>query len=134
MSTFPCPSMASTWRATNFRTLCTCKSPKDVYKILCNIHKTCKILESQQILDHINKANTLAYQLACLTLPLRKKNVIMTLLKTLSTSYKYLITTSDTIPIKDLILEDVIACLMHRMSMRKGKNTKKQRGNDDVKA
>lgn len=51
---------------------------------------------------------------------MRNDNVIMILLKSLSSSYEYLITALETVP-KELTMEHVTACFMHKMSKRKEK-------------
>jgi hypothetical protein len=70
----------------------------------------------------------IADQLACLEEPMQEKDIVMTLLESLPASYKYLITTLETMPMKDLTIEYVVARLMYEMSKRKekepqGKNT-----------
>jgi hypothetical protein len=77
--------------------------------------------EGADLLDHINKVKALADQLACLEVPVRDEDVVMTLLESLPPSYEYLITALETLPMKDLTMEFVTARLMHEMSKRKEK-------------
>ncbi len=49
-------------------------------------------------LDHINKVKALADQLACLEVPVKDEDVVMTLLESLPPSYEYLITALETLP------------------------------------
>jgi hypothetical protein len=43
--------------------------------------------EGEDLLDHINKVKALADQLACLEVPVRDEDVVMTLLESLPPSY-----------------------------------------------
>ena len=79
------------------------------------------------MLDYINKIKAAVDQLACLEVPVRDKNIVMTLLKSLSTSFEYLITAIKTMPMKELTMDYVTECLMHDMSKRK---EKKPQGED----
>jgi gluconate kinase len=47
---------------------------------------TCKMQEGEDLLDHINKVKALADQLACLEVPVRDEDVVMTLLQSLPPS------------------------------------------------
>jgi hypothetical protein len=82
-----------------------CKGPVEAWNTLCNIHETrslsnilfirrkfftCKMQEGEDLLDHINKVKALADQLACLEVPVRDEDVVMTLLENLPPSYEYL--------------------------------------------
>lgn len=84
-----------------------CKGHVKKWKTLCNIHKTkslsnilfvhpklftCNIQKDDDLLDHVNKVKALTNQLICLEVPVRDKNIIMTLFKSLQASYEYLIT------------------------------------------
>jgi hypothetical protein len=114
-----------------------CKGPAEAWKTLCNIHETrslsnilfirrkfftCKMQEGEDLLDHINKVKALADQLACLEVPVRDEDVVMTLLESLPPSYEYLITALETLPMKDLTMEFVTARLMHEVSKRREKD------------
>jgi hypothetical protein len=44
---------------------------------------TCKMQEGEDLLDHINRVKALAHQLACLEVPVRDEDVVMTLLESL---------------------------------------------------
>jgi hypothetical protein len=70
--------------------------------------------EGEDLLDHIHKVKALADQLACLEVPMRDEDVVMTLLESLPPSYEYLITALETLP-----MEFVTARLMHEMSKRR---------------
>jgi hypothetical protein len=112
------------------------KGPAEAWKTLCNIHETrslsnilficrkfftCKMQEGEDLLDHINKVKALADQLACLEVPVRDEDVVMTLLESLPPSYEYLITALETLPMQDLTMEFVTARLMHEVSKRREK-------------
>ena len=114
----------------------SCKGPAEAWKILCNIHETkslsnilfvrrkfftCKMDEGEDLLDHVNKVKGLADQLACLEVPVREEDIVMTLLESLPASYEFLITALETMPMKELTMEYVTARLMHEMSKRKEK-------------
>ena len=114
----------------------SCKGPAEAWKILCNIHETkslsnilfvrrkfftCKMDEGDDLLDHVNKVKALADQLACLEVPVREEDIVMTLLESLPASYEFLITALETMPMKELTMEYVTARLMHEMSKRKEK-------------
>ncbi len=45
--------------------------------------------EGADLLDHINKVKALADQLACLEVPVRDEDVVMTLLESLPPSYEH---------------------------------------------
>jgi len=113
-----------------------CKGPVEAWKTLCNIHETrsllnilftrrkfftCKMQEGEDLLDHINKVKALADQLACLEVPVRDEDVVMTLLESLPPSYEYLITALETLPMQDLTMEFVTTRLIHEVSKRREK-------------
>ena len=79
------------------------------------------MVESDNLLDHINKVKALADQLACLEVPMRDEDIVMTLLDSLPPSYEFLITALETMPMKELTLEAVTARLMHESTKRKEK-------------
>ena len=54
------------------------------------------------ILDHINKNKALADQLACLEVSVIAKDIVITLLESLLASYEYLLTTLETMLMKNL--------------------------------
>ena len=112
----------------------SCKGPAEEWKELCNIHETkslsnilfiCynffthKMQEGDDLLDHINKVKVLADQFAYLKVPVRDEDIVMTLLKNLPTSYKFLITIMETMLMKDLTMNYVTVCLMHKMPKHK---------------
>ncbi len=113
-----------------------CEGPTEAWKTLCNIHETrslsnilyirrkfftCKMQEGEDLLDHIKKVKALADQLACLEVPVRDDDVVMTLLESLPPSYEYVITALETLPMQDLTMEFVTAQLMHEVSRRREK-------------
>ena len=73
------------------------------------------------LLDYVNKVKPLADQLVCLEVPVWEIDIVMTLVKNLPASYKYLITTSEIVPMKDLTMEYVTTRLLYEMSKRKEK-------------
>jgi hypothetical protein len=77
--------------------------------------------EGEDLLDHINKVKALADQLACLEVPVRDEDVVMTLLESLPPSYEYLITALETLPMQDLTMEFVTTRLIHEVSKRREK-------------
>lgn len=64
---------------------------------------------------------TLVDQLFCLEVHVRDEVIVMTLLKSLLTSYEYLIIAMETMLMKALMIDYVMACLMHKMSKHKEK-------------
>jgi hypothetical protein len=68
------------------------------------VNFTCKIQEDTDLLDHINKVNVLANQLACTEVLVKDEDILLTLLDSLPTSYKYLITALKMILMKDLTI------------------------------
>ena len=73
------------------------------------------------LLHHINKVEELADQLAYLEVPVKDKYIIIILLESLPTSFEYLITAMETMPMKELTMDYVTAHLMHEMSKCKEK-------------
>ena len=61
---------------------------------------TCKMDEDSDLLDHINKVKAFADQLACLEIPMREEDIIITLLESVPASYKFLITALEMMPMK----------------------------------
>lgn len=59
------------------------------------------------LLNHINQVKALANQFTCLDVPVRDEDVVMTLLESLLPSFEYLITTLETLYMKDLTMEIV---------------------------
>jgi hypothetical protein len=101
----------------------SCKGSAEAWKTLCNIHETknlsnilfihrkfftCKMQEGED-----------ADQLACIDIPVRDEDTVMTLLKSLSSSYEYLITTLETKAREELTMDFVTARLMHEVSKHK---------------
>ena len=84
--------------------------------------------EGDDLLDHVNKIKALTYQLVCLRVHVRNEDIVITLLDNLSTLYKHLITTFETIPIKELMMNYMTMHFMHKMLKRKKK--KKSQGED----
>ena len=73
------------------------------------------------ILDHINKVKSLANQLTCLEVPMKNKDVVMTLLDSLLPSFDHLITALEMRSFLELTLDFITACLMHEVSKKKEK-------------
>ena len=111
----------------------SCKELTEVWKTLCNIDETkillniilvcCKFFmdkmqECDDLLNHVNKVKTLANQRAYLKISVRNKDIIMTLLESLSPTYKYLITTLKNMSMKEVSTEYVTTHLMHEMLKR----------------
>lgn len=84
--------------------------------------------KNDDLLDHINKVKALADQLACLEVHVKNENVVTTLLKNFPSSYAYLITTLNMMPVIEMIMKYVTTCLMHEMSKKKEREPKR----DDV--
>ena len=80
--------------------------------------------EEEDVLDHINHVKALADQLACMEVPVRDDDTVMTLLKSLS--YEYLITTLETKTKEELTMDYVTARLMHKVSKRKEKDPRSE--------
>lgn len=127
--------MASIWRTTNLHILGvqrTSGGMKDILqhpwiKRLLNItciHRRsfiCNMQECNNLLNHINNIKAFANQLAYLKVPMRDKNIVMTLLERLFAFHKYLIMALETMPMKELIMEYVKVWLVHKISKRKKK-------------
>ena len=116
----------------------SCKGAAEAWRVLCNIHETkslsnmlfirrkfftCKMQESDDMLDHINKVKGLADQLACLEVPVTDGDIVMTLLESLPPSYEYLITALETRDMKELDMDFITARLVHEVSKRKENET-----------
>jgi hypothetical protein len=102
----------------------SCKGPAEAWKTLCNIHETkslsnilfirrkfftCKILDGEDVLDYINHVKALADQLACMEVPVRDEDTVITLLESLPPSYEYLITALETKAREELTMDYVQA-------------------------
>ena len=114
----------------------SCKKHVEAWKTLCNIHETkslynihfishkfftYKMQEGDDLLDHINKVKAFVDQLACLKVPMKDRDIDMTLLEGLPVSFEYLITAIKMMPMNDLTMDYVTAYLMHEMSKCKEK-------------
>ena len=80
-------------------------------KVLKNYQRCVKKVISIIGLDLVD--NQFVDQLACLEVPMRDKDIIMTLLRSLLLSYEYLITTLKTMPMRELMMYYMTTCLMH---------------------
>src|SRR5579875_408018 len=113
-----------------------CKDPAEAWRVLCNIHETrslsnilflrrkfftSKMEEGADLLEHINNIKALADQLACLEVPMRDDDIVMTLLDSLPPSFEHLITALETLKFADLTIEFVTGRLMHEVNKRKEK-------------
>lgn len=83
--------------------------------------------ECDNLLDHVKKIKELTYQIVCLNVSVKNGNIVMTLLNNLPASYEYLITVLETLPMKELRVDSMMACLIYDMSKCK---KKKPRGED----
>ena len=79
--------------------------------------------EDNDLLDHVNKIKAFADELVCLEVPVKDKDIIITLFGSLPTSFKYLITTLETMPMNELTMDNMTVHLMHKMSKRKEMET-----------
>lgn len=70
-------------------------------------------------MDYINKVKVLEHQFACLEVSVKDEDIVMTLLESLLSLYKYSITAMDTMPIKELPMNYIMVHLMHELSKRK---------------
>ncbi len=77
--------------------------------------------EGKDLLDHIDKVKALEDQFASLKVPVEDENVVIDLLESLPTSYDYLITALETLNLKDLTIEFMMAKLLYKLSKRKKK-------------
>ena len=82
---------------------------------------TIKMEEGADLLEHINNIKALADQLACLDVPMKEEDIVMTLLDSLPPSFEHLITALETLTLADLKMEFVVSRLMHEVSKRKEK-------------
>ena len=116
-----------------------CRDPTSAWQILCGVHEqrslsnilflrrkffTIQMQDGGDMLDHINKVKALAGQLACLEVPLRGEDVVMTLLQSLPDSFDYLIAALETRPLTELTIEYVTSRLMHEVTKKKEKEVK----------
>ena len=105
------------------------KRPAEVWKALCNIHKTksssniifvchkffaCKIQADDDLFDHVNnlKVKVLVDQLAYLKVYVRKEDIVI-FFESLPTSYEHLIIALEKMLVKDLTKEYVTTHLIH---------------------
>lgn len=77
-----------------------------------------KIQKSDDLLVYINKVKALGDQLSSLDVSVIDGDIVMTLLKSLPSSFKNLIVTLKTRPIKELTLILVVWRLLHKVSRR----------------
>lgn len=80
--------------------------------------------EDNDILNHINEVKAFADQVACLEVPVKDEDIVMTLLESLPASYEYLITVLEMIPMKEFTMEYVTTRLMHEVSKWKEREPK----------
>lgn len=91
-----------------------------VFFFICHKSSTCKIQEGDDLLDHTDKVKAFVDWLIW-KVPVRNKDVVMSLLVNVLSSYGYLITALETMPMKELTMKYVMMHLMHEMSKNKGK-------------
>lgn len=77
------------------------------------------MVKYDNVFDHINKVKSLMDQLTCSKVPMKVKDMVMTLLDSLPLSLDYLITTLDRRQMKEATLDFIIARLIHEVSKRK---------------
>lgn len=121
-----CPILCSTWQTIDLHTLGGSRRLADVWRVFCNIHVmrsllnilfiihkffTCKIQKNDDLLDHINKVKAFADKLDCLKVHVRKKDVVMTLLKSLLPSYEHLIIMFEMMLMKKLTMKYMTTCM-----------------------
>lgn len=76
---------------------------------------TIKMDEGDDMLEHINMQKYLKDQLTCLEVLVKDKDMLMTLLDSLSPLFDYLITALEICPMKKLTLDFIITRLMHKV-------------------
>lgn len=79
---------------------------------------TCKMQRCHNQFDHIDEVKAFVDQLICLDVPVQD-DVIISLLQSFLALYKYLITTLEMMPMKELMMNYMTVCLMHKMSNHK---------------
>lgn len=89
--------------------------------LVCCKSFTCKIQEDDDLLDHINKMKALMDRLAYLEIHVRNKNIVLTLLESMSHFYEHLITILEIMPKNELTVYYMMAHLMHKMSKKEEK-------------
>ena len=77
---------------------------------------TIKISESDDMLDHIHNVKSFADQLTCLEVPMKEKDVVMTLLDSLPPLFNYLFTASKTRLMKEFMLDSINSSFMQKLS------------------
>jgi hypothetical protein len=83
----------------------------------------------EDLLDHINKVKAIADQLACLEVPVRDLDVVMTLLESLPPSYEYLITALETLPMQPGHIERF--CFKAKNNNKEKENANTAKDDDD---
>ena len=97
----------------------SCKRQAEVWKTRCSIHELqnlsniffvsrkffmCKMHKGVNVLDHVNKVKVLADELVYLELPVREKNIVITLFESLPALYEYLVINLETMLMKKLMI------------------------------
>ncbi len=113
-------------------TLCTI--PTSVWEALCRVHEaktignkfflrrrffTIKMKEEDDMLVHINTVKALADQLRSIEVNITDEHVYMVLLMSLPPSFDNLITSLESMSIKDVDLQFIVPRLFHKVSKRK---------------
>lgn len=107
-----CTRLGEAWK-----TLCNILEMKSLSNIIFVRRKffTCKMQEDDGLLEHFNKVKALVDQFACLEVPVRNNDIVMTLFESLPALYEYLITILKTMPMNESTMEYVTTCLIHKM-------------------
>ncbi len=111
-----------------------CDNVKSAWEALCGVHEaktignklflqrkffTIKMQEGNDMLVHINTVKALADQLRSIEVNITNKDVYMVLLMNLPPVFDNLVTSLESMFIKDVDLQFIIARLFHEMSKRK---------------
>ena len=106
------------WLENTCKSFCNIQETKSLLNILfiCCIFVTCKMQEGDDLWDDINKVKALVDSNACLEVCVRDEDIVMTLLESLPTLYKNLITALGIMPRNELTRKYMMACLIHVIS------------------
>jgi len=111
-----------------------CDNVKRVWEALRDVHEakiignklflprrffTIKMQERDDMLVHINTMKALAYQLCSIEVNITDEDVYMVLFMSLPPSFDNLVTSLESMSIKDVDLQFIIARLLHKVSKRK---------------
>ena len=108
--------VAKAWKT--LRDMHETKGLANVFFLRCKFF-TMKMQELDDLLQYINKVKTLADQLEALDVPVMEGDIVMTILKSLPSSFRNVIVAMETKDIKDLILTYITLRLMHKVTRKK---------------